>query len=170
MKISQEDNPKQCPRCAIPLNIVHYRNFELDKCDQCEGVWLEPDEFSVLTSEFDVYRDDESNPLYARPALKQAENYFPCANCQKMMSRRNFKTISGVLIDSCIHCGVWLDKGELTSIRSFVASGGLDKAQDSKLIHQDLKLEALNDRVSDLELMEKMLNKFKLKRILFRGF
>lgn len=170
MKISQEDNPKKCPRCAIPLKIEHYRNFELDKCDQCEGIWLAPDEFSVLTSEFDVYRDDKSDPLYARPALKKAENYLPCANCQKMMSRRNFKTISGVLIDSCIHCGVWLDKGELASIRSFVASGGLDKAQDGKIIHQELKLDALNDRVSDLELMEKMLNKFNLKRIFFRGF
>ncbi|GHE78967.1 zf-TFIIB domain-containing protein [Thalassotalea profundi] len=170
MQISQEDKPKQCPRCAITLKIAHYRNFELDKCNQCEGLWLEPDEFSVLTSEFDVYRDESSDPLYKRPALKKSENYLPCANCQKMMSRRNFKTLSGVLIDSCIHCGVWLDKGELASIRSFVASGGLDKAQDDKLIRQELKLDALDDRVSDLELMEKMLNKFNVKRIFFRGF
>ena len=171
MKILQADNPdKQCPRCALPLTIKHYRKFELDQCKQCEGLWLEPEEFAVLTSEFDVYRDNESEPIYARPGLKKAENYLPCANCQKVMSRRNFKSISGVLIDACIHCGVWLDKGELTSIRSFIASGGLDKAQDGKLVHQELKLEALNDRVSDLELMEKMLNKFDLKRILFRGF
>jgi Zn-finger nucleic acid-binding protein len=58
-----------------------------------------------------------------------------------MMSRRNFKSISGVLIDSCLHCGVWLDKGELQSIRNFVASGGLDKAQDKKLARHELELE-----------------------------
>lgn len=170
MKVLEETKQKSRPRCSIALQIRHYRNYELDKCNQCEGLWLQPDEFSVLTSEFDVYRDAESNPQYLRTGLPQAENYLPCANCNKVMSRRNFKSISGVLIDACIHCGVWLDKGELQSIRNFIASGGLDKAQDNKLVKQELKLDALNDRVSDLELMEKMLNKYNMKRILLRGF
>jgi len=170
MKLLQEEKQKECPRCSIPLQLHHYRNYELDECSQCEGVWLQPDEFSVLTSEFDVYRDDESNPQYLRPGLPTSENYLPCANCKSMMSRRNFKSISGVLIDSCLHCGVWLDKGELQSIRNFVASGGLDKAQDKKLVRHELELEALDDRVSDVELMEKMLNKYSMKRIFFRGF
>jgi len=170
MKLLQEENPKECPRCSIELELRHYRNYELDQCSQCEGVWLQPDEFSLLTSEFDVYRDDESNPQYSRPGLPKSENYLPCANCKSMMSRRNFKSISGVLIDSCLHCGVWLDKGELQSIRNFVASGGLDKAQDKKLVRHELELEALDDRISDVELMEKMLNKYSLKRMFFRGF
>jgi len=170
MKVLQTEKQKACPRCTIPLQVKQYRNFELDQCTQCEGLWLQPDEFSVLTSEFDVYRDDESNPQYLRAGLPQSENYLPCANCNKIMSRHNFKSISGVLIDACIHCGVWLDKGELQSIRNFVASGGLDKAQDNKQVKQELKLDALSDRVSDLELMEKMLNKYNLKRIFFRGF
>ena len=87
-----------------------------------------------------------------------------------MMSRRNFKSISGVLIDSCINCGIWLDKGELEFIRNFVASGGLDKSQDNKLVKHELQIEALDDRISDVELMQKMLNKYSLKRIFFRGF
>jgi Zn-finger nucleic acid-binding protein len=165
-----EAKQKQCPRCSISLGVQKYRNYELDKCGQCEGLWLQPDEFDVLTSEFDVYRDNNSDPQYFRAGLPKSENYLPCANCTKIMSRRNFKSISGVLIDACIHCGVWLDKGELQSIRNFIASGGLDKAQDNKLVKQELKLEALSDRVSDVEFMEKMLNKFSLKRILFRGF
>jgi len=170
MKLMQEDKSKHCPRCAIQLEVHHYRNYELDKCNQCEGLWLQPDEFAVLTSEFDVYRDDESNPQYLRPGLPETENYLPCASCKKMMSRRNFKSISGVLIDSCLHCGVWLDKSELQSIRNFVASGGLDKAQDNKLVRHELELQALDDRISDVELMEKMLNKYSLKRMFFRGF
>ena len=170
MKLIQEDTEKHCPRCAIPLEIHHYRNYELDKCNQCEGIWLQPDEFAVLTSEFDVYRDDKSNPQYLRPGMPKTENYLPCASCKNMMSRRNFKSISGVLIDSCLHCGVWLDKGELQSIRDFVASGGLDKAQDNKLVKHELELQALDDRISDVELMEKMLNKYSMKRIFFRGF
>jgi len=170
MKLIQKDSEKKCPRCAIALEVHQYRRFELDKCNQCEGLWLQPEEFSVLTSEFDVYRDDDSNPQYLRPGLPNAENYLPCANCQKMMSRRNFKSISGVLIDSCLHCGVWLDKGELQSIRNFIASGGLDKSQDIKLMKHELQMEALDDRISDLELMNKLLNKYNPKRIFFSGF
>ncbi len=170
MSSMQQSSTKQCPRCTVELELHNYRGMEVDKCIQCEGIWLEPSGFSVLTSEFDVYRDDSSNPNYLKPAMPQSENYLPCACCQKMMSRRNFKTISGVLIDSCLQHGIWLDKGELQHIRNFVASGGLDKAQDRELTKQELQLDALNDRVSDLELMEKMLNKYNLKRIFFRGF
>lgn len=170
MQVIQEENQKKCPRCAIALHQKHYRNYELDKCSQCHGMWLQHDKFAVLTSEFDVYRDEKSNPNYSRPGLPKLENYLPCANCNKMMSRRNFKSISGVLIDSCLHCGVWLDKDELQSIRNFVASGGLNKAQDKKLVRHELELQALDDRISDVELMEKMLNKYSLKRIFFRGF
>ncbi len=170
MQVVATEKEKQCPRCKIPLEIHQYRDRELDKCTQCEGLWLQPDEFAVLTSEFDVYRDDNSNPAYKRPGMPASENYLPCANCNQIMSRRNFKSISGVLIDSCLHCGIWLDKGELQSIRDFIASGGLDKAQDRKQLQQESAIEALDDRVSDLELMEKMLNKYSLKRIFFRGF
>lgn len=170
MMLIQEEREKHCPRCALPLEIHHYRNFELDKCGQCEGLWLQPDEFSVLSSEFDVYRDDNSNPQYLKPGLPKSENYLSCANCQKMMSRRNFKSMSGILIDSCLHCGVWLDKGELQHIRNFIANGGLNKAQDSKMVKHELQMEALDDRVSDLELMNKLLNKYDAKRIFFKGF
>ncbi|WP_448564639.1 zf-TFIIB domain-containing protein [Thalassotalea ganghwensis] len=170
MEVIQNERDKRCPRCQIPLEKHHYRGFELDNCQKCHGIWLQPNEFAVLTTEFDVYKDEASDPNYVRPALPKSEGYLPCANCQKIMTRRNFKSISGVLIDSCIHCGIWLDKGELQSMRNFIASGGLDKQQDNKLVSQELKTQALNDRVSDLEMMEKTLNKFSLKRIFFRGF
>lgn len=170
MKSNIDNDERKCPRCRTALEIHDYRNFAIDKCNTCDGLWLEPDHFKVLSSEFDVYRDDESNPVYTKPPLPPAEPYLPCANCGQLMVRKNFQNISGVLIDLCMSCGVWLDKDELVQIRNFVASGGLDKAQDKQLGKQDIELERLNDRVSDLELMEKMLNKFDLKRILFRGF
>lgn len=170
MKAPQTNENRQCPRCKIALEIHQYNDFQLDKCVSCEGLWIEQQEFNVLTSEFDVYRDDKSNPNFQRQPLPKSEGYLPCACCEKQMVRKNFKSISGVLIDICISCGIWLDKGELAQIRSFVASGGLDKAQDRKIDKQALLIQALDDRLSDVELMEKMLNKFSLKRIFFRGF
>ncbi|WP_170309588.1 zf-TFIIB domain-containing protein [Litorilituus lipolyticus] len=170
MKIVRESNERNCPRCRHPLEIHQYNKYQLDRCTNCEGLWVEPEKFTVLTSEFDVYRDETSDPNYIKKPTPKAEAYLPCACCEKLMTRKNFKAISGVIIDSCIHCGIWLDKGELKQIRSFVASGGLDKAQDRNIERNKDNIDVLNDRVSDLEMMEKMLNKFSPKRIFFRGF
>lgn len=170
MEQPSPSDERKCPRCQNDLTIHHYQNCQLDQCNNCQGLWLEPKEFSLLTSEFNVYRDPEANPDYVKPSMARAEKYLPCACCNKLMTRQNFKGISGVVIDMCINCGVWLDKDELSQIRSFIASGGLDKAQDRQLHHHSQAIEKLDDRVSDLEMMEKMLNKFSVKRILFRGF
>lgn len=167
---TQQNEQRQCPRCQTNLDIHHYNSFELDNCNTCNGLWIEPQEFNILTSEFDVFRDANSNPDYQKPSMPKSEGYLPCACCNKLMTRQNFKAISGVIIDMCINCGIWLDKGELQHIRDFIASGGLNKANERKLFQHDQQINALDDRVSDLELMEKMLNKFDVKRILFRGF
>ena len=161
---------RSCPRCQIPLKINQFNQYQLDSCQQCKGVWLEPEKFQLLTSEFDVYRDPNADPVYQRQSMPKAEGYLPCAHCQKLMTRHNFKAISGVIIDTCNRCGVWLDHQELEQIRSFVASGGLDKAQDRKIAKQASELEALDDRVSDVELMNKLLHKWNYKRIFFDKF
>lgn len=170
MTTARPSTKRQCPRCKTPLEIHQFNRYELDQCPSCEGLWLEPQEFNLLTSEFDVYRDEKSDPNYIKKSMPRAEGYLPCACCSKLMTRQNFKSISGVVIDLCINCGVWLDKDELIQIRNFIASGGLDKAQDRHLHNQQQAIEKLDDRVSDIELMEKMLNKFSVKRIFFRGF
>ena len=169
-KNNKNDIERHCPRCKTKLEVCQFNHFQLDGCKTCHGLWIEPEKFKVLTSEFDVYRDDKSDPCYIKPAMPKSEGYLPCASCNKLMPRTNFKSISGVLIDSCLDCGIWLDKNELQHIRSFIASGGIDKSQDRELFNHSQQIEALDDRISDVELMEKMLHKFDLKRIFFRGF
>lgn len=170
MKKEVENKNRQCPRCREALVISTFNKYQLDNCPSCKGLWVEPNKFKILTSEFDVYRDDNSDPDFQRAPIPKAEGYLPCACCNKLMTRQNFKSISGVIIDLCIACGIWLDKGELKQIRQFVASGGLDKAQDRQLDNHSQQIQALDDRVSDVELMNKMLNKYSLKRIFFNGF
>ena len=170
MKQEIENNKRHCPRCKDSLVVFQFNHYQLDRCSRCEGLWLEPEKFKVLTSEFDVYRDDSSDPNFIKKPTPKAESYLPCACCNKLMTRQNFKNISGVIIDLCIGCGIWLDKGELKQIRSFIASGGLDQSQDRQLESQSQQIQALDDRLSDVELMEKMLNKYSIKRIFFRGF
>ena len=44
------------------------------------------------------------------------------------MSRRNFGESSGVVVDICTPHGVWFDRGELSQVLSFCASGNLTRA------------------------------------------
>jgi hypothetical protein len=45
------------------------------------------------------------------------------------MNRRNFAGSSGVVIDICVHHGVWFDDGELGQVLFFCSSGELTKSQ-----------------------------------------
>jgi Zn-finger nucleic acid-binding protein len=85
------------------------------------------------------------------------------------MNRINFKSISGVLIDVCSDHGVWLDKGELTHLRTFIASGGLDKAQDREISASKHSIERLATRLDNVEFMQNALHRWSLKRIILSG-
>ena len=37
-----------CPICKKKMDIVHIGRVEIDKCDRCEGVWLDKDELDEL--------------------------------------------------------------------------------------------------------------------------
>ncbi len=42
------------------------------------------------------------------------------------MSRMNFGTRSGIILDVCRTHGTWFDRGELEAVLSFVREGGLE--------------------------------------------
>ncbi|MBC8412250.1 MAG: zf-TFIIB domain-containing protein [Nitrospira sp.] len=54
----------RCPRCGMELIAVNYRGIEVDKCSECEGVWLDAGELeevskmekSALDKLFGVFR------------------------------------------------------------------------------------------------------------------
>ena len=91
----------------------------------------------------------------------------PCPICGELMPRRNFRRISGVLIDICRDHGIWLDPGELEQIRCFIANGGTEKYLEKEIITNKLKLQSLATRVSDVEFMQKLLHHWNLKRWMF---
>jgi Zn-finger nucleic acid-binding protein len=152
------------------METFEYREQELDRCPRCGGLWLDVREFKQLTTECDVIRDESVSPEYVRGPYPELEPYLPCARCGKLMPRRNFGGISGIMIDLCRDHGCWMDAGELKQIRSFIAAGGLQQAQDKELAKHGSHLRSLETRVSDLELMQRMLHKWSFKRWMFQGF
>ena len=157
-----------CPVCKDELQETAFGKDPVYICKSCEGLWLDMPIFSKLTSERHVYMDTTIPFTYIRGPLENRVSYIPCPRCAKIMVRRNFRTISGIIIDWCGDHGAWLDKGELEQIRTFIASGGIDKDQDRSIEQNRDNLDNLKTKVRDLELMEKILHKWDLKRIRFR--
>ena len=62
-----------------------------------------------------------------------AVRYRECPRCSEVMGRRNFGTISGVVIDECARHGVLLDEGEMQAIEAFVRMGGEPLGEQARL-------------------------------------
>ena len=168
----REESPSQaleCPRCHATLNRESYRDEDLDICSECAGFWMDTNEFHNLSSERDVYNDDTIPHRFRKSPVRAKDAYLPCPVCGDLMSRKNFKTISGVLIDICRHHGVWLDAGELYQIRCFIANGGLQEYQDKRIEANQEKIKAVADKLSGVEFTQWFLNKWKLKYMLKEG-
>lgn len=71
LKLAEEEKNKlkelhfmRCPKCGMELIEIDYHNIKVDKCSECEGVWLDAGEFDaasklekrVLDTLFSVFR------------------------------------------------------------------------------------------------------------------
>lgn len=101
--------------------------IEIDTCAGCGGIWLDAGELDALTAEKVAPPPEGATPGSVRSPVKPEEEirYRECARCGDIMSRRNFGTISGVVVDECPRHGVFLDEGELQAIENFLRAGGL---------------------------------------------
>jgi len=157
----------ECPRCKVSLKVYIKDNDEYDICPKCGGLWLDRGEFHLLTREYDVYKKEDDKGEYLREPLRDAGGYIPCVRCGKLMNRKNFGEISGVIIDECGNHGVWLDVGELEKIRHFIVDGGLERAQDMEIEKVRTELKDLETKVDQTALTQKIIHFWNLKRWIF---
>lgn len=178
IKDKVEDIPPSCPRCKKPL--VTYTqspplqdensNSHYELCPDCGGLWLDRGKFRRATRESDVYREESLiiNEYVKKPP-QDTVTYVPCVRCGKIMNRKNFARISGVIIDECGNHGVWLDAGELEKIRHFIADGGLERVQDREIEKNRVEIERLAIKVDQTAFIQRLLSFWNFKRWMFGG-
>jgi len=133
-----------CPRCTAPLQKRTLEGLGIFECAGCAGLWLPADTFECIC------KNKEAMTAVARGAgmtgakrmrfemsSEEKVKYIPCPACKSLMNRRNFGGISGVIMDTCRHCGVWLDDKELGLIVRFIDAGGMDKSRDAEKRHRE---------------------------------
>jgi Zn-finger nucleic acid-binding protein len=69
--------------------------------------------------------------------------YLPCPVCHEMMTRKNWGTYSGVIVDICQAHGTWFDDRELEKVQEYVLLGGIEYEKVAKP-QDDLKRVEIN--------------------------
>ncbi|MBI4710275.1 MAG: zf-TFIIB domain-containing protein [Nitrospirae bacterium] len=159
--------PPVCPRCKAPLKTSVINDEEYNVCPSCSGMWLDRVKFHRATTEYDVFKKTNFKDEYKKQPLRESIEYIPCVRCGKLMNRKNFNRISGVMIDECGSHGVWLDSGEFERIRHFIADGGLERSQDKEIETNRLKIEEVAMEQQDTAFLLKILHFWKFKRWIF---
>jgi Zn-finger nucleic acid-binding protein len=56
--------------------------------------------------------------------LPTAIRYKACPVCSTVMTRRNYATVSGVIVDECGDHGTWVDEAQFGALADFISRGG----------------------------------------------
>ena len=96
-----------CPKCGSNLKAQKYKGIEVDRCDSCEGMWLDYLELDQL--EDTVLDSDE---LKGSMITRRNEGELSCPKCQAQMDQFRYR-FNELWLDVCPEeHGFWLDKGE----------------------------------------------------------
>jgi hypothetical protein len=130
-KVGEQPSTLSCPECKSVMASVRYLGgWVLDECRTCRGVWFDRGELEPILTRFHAKKQDALGPeanISRRAAIIDREfQYRNCPRCQDVMVRLNYARVSGVIIDRCGQCGVWLDGGELEKISAFLGASPPD--------------------------------------------
>ena len=96
-----------CPKCGSNLKATNYKKIEVDKCESCDGMWLDYPELDDLEDTvLDV--DEQKGSMITRPG----ESELKCPQCSGPMQQFRYR-YNEIWLDVCVEeHGFWLDKGE----------------------------------------------------------
>ena len=96
-----------CPRCNVELKVENHRGIEVDRCPDCEGMWLDHHELGHL-------EDAVVGEGFAKGTMwmRSFGGDLPCPRCRESMNWFRYRRYD-LEIDHCPHeHGFWLDSGE----------------------------------------------------------
>ncbi len=110
-----------CPRCKLPLKAETYEGHQVELCQSCWGMWLEPGELEEIL----ISRQYQFSPEEKQVALKGGVGKSrgpvspaPCPRCDVRMERLYIDPSLFLVIDRCPRHGLWLDTGEIKTIQA----------------------------------------------------
>ena len=120
-----------CPRCADPLGQQDWEGTTTLTCPSCRGTFFPDGSLEVVLNKLRATTDpvdvasavQEFKDRFTRP-LPDAVRYKSCPVCGTTMTRQNYATVSGVIVDNCPDHGSWVDETAFAALADFICRGG----------------------------------------------
>lgn len=126
-----------CPRCNHELQTVSAGGVEVDVCQEgCGGIWFDAFELDKMDEPhesagwlLDNMRVDPERGI-------DVDKPIACPRCDGVpLMRQRYRPDSSIMIDKCRVCGgIWLDFGELFTIRSGIKPTAETRASSGDLL------------------------------------
>lgn len=140
-----------CPRCDTALKSSVYEGVEIDKCEKCNGTWLDEKEIIKIVEtkeeKFDARLVKETLALgFTGVPKEEQQTVVKCPKCGAGMEAINYDYSSGIILDRCPEGdGLWLDGGELEKVQ-IVREQSEDEFEKNKEEWTALANSALTDK------------------------
>ena len=108
--------------------IIERHGIELDYCLECQGLWFNAGELTMLAAAMDedIYLPDILNLPVSRENVLQPQ--YRCPRCDRKMEKFWMGEKNRILLDRCpVGDGLWFDSGELEDVISFYRQQGQSK-------------------------------------------
>ena len=117
-----------CVRCSGPCVDETIATLNVARCMTGCGVFAQMVALRAFVLTPIANSDELADALRRwneRPNPLAATGYVKCPQCATLMNRSQFAKGAKIIVDLCIHHGVWFDRGELSGMIEFVRRGGL---------------------------------------------
>lgn len=137
-----------CPRCKTALRPHLLDGIPVQYCPSCGGLWIQQEGFKKA---MDKPPSEEPNGEVQPEFAFWEEPGSPCPVCSRTMIKANYAYSSGIVVDRCEVCrALWLDRGELLRLRTFVNK----QIPRKQIIMAELQAEAIKRRYQEREASE----------------
>ena len=101
-----------CPECNEPMVVFELDGVEVDRCLQCEGVWLDAGEIDWIADLAGARQGRLSEILLGAKGPRAGKRR--CPRCRQKLRAARMPGEASVEIDRCPRGdGLWFDRGEL---------------------------------------------------------
>ena len=106
---------RKCPSCEIQMDKGALYLQEIERCGECNGIFLDEGELGAIVRLMKLYRSVKLE----EPEIETLDDIerlpYLCPADGSKLTREDY---GGLPVDTCSECrGVWLDDGELVSLK-----------------------------------------------------
>jgi Zn-finger nucleic acid-binding protein len=129
-----------CPKCDVPLFILHFKDIEIDFCHHCRGLWLDAGELEALMQQTGANPHDPLLKFQQQSGIQSVGRPHLCPRCDAPLHEIPVEptgtprlTLEARLrLDKCPRGhGLWFDADELQQLLAmFPTESGAGKTID----------------------------------------